>query len=238
MQLAPPSSPRPAPGHLADALARARDELGSRPAVTVYGPERRDEQGIVSLAQWAAKGASLLELDLLLEPGDRLRVDLDPGWPLVAVALAAWWAGVAVTLDGDAPAAVVQEGRRAPTTADDVLWIGASVDGAPVAEVVGEAWVSAVQSFPDQPPPPRAAAELPAIVTARRVLTQAEVLTAAASLLGAGGTLGLDADTDLPSELVLVALAARPLLAARPTVLLQPGVPRSAADGEKVAHWA
>ncbi|MFA9430067.1 hypothetical protein [Egicoccus sp. AB-alg2] len=204
----------------------------------MLGPTRRDEQGVASLAQWAAKGAHLLELDLLLEPGDRLRLDLEPGWPLVAVALAAWWSGLAVALTGEAPTAVVQEGRPAPTTAQDVLWVGDAVDGAPVADVPGEAWTSAVQAFPDQPPPPRAAADLPAIVTSARVLTQAEVLTAAASLLGDGGTLGLDDGCELPPELVLTALAARPLLAGRPTVLLRPGVARDAAAGEKVAHWA
>jgi hypothetical protein len=237
VQLDAPRSPRPAPGELASALARAREELGHRPAVTVLGRERRDEQGIASLAQWAAKGAHLLELDLMLEPGERLAVDLAPGWPLVAVSLAAWWSGVAVDLDGTAAAAVVQEGRTAPTTAQDVLWVGDAVDGSPIGDAAGEAWTSAVQSFPDHPPPPRATPDLPAIVTAERTLTQAEVLTAATSLLGDGGTLGIDGDVELPASLLLTALAVRPLLAGRPTVLLQPGVDRSAATGEKVTFW-
>ncbi|MEX2504653.1 MAG: hypothetical protein WD378_07370 [Egicoccus sp.] len=238
MQLDAPRSPRPAPDELAAALAQARDELGHRPAVTVLGPERREEQGVASLAQWAAKGAHLLELDLMFEPGDHLAVDLAPGWPLVAVSLAAWWAGVAVDLDGAAAAAVVQEGRTAPTSAEDVLWVGDAVDGSPIAETAGEAWASAVQSFPDQPPPARAAADLPAIVTAGRTLTQAEVLAAATSLLGDGGTLGIDGESELPAELLLTALAVRPLLAGRPTVLLRPGVDRAAAAGEKVTTWA
>ena len=203
----------------------------------MLGPTRRDEQGVASLAQWAAKGAHLLGLDLLLEPGDRLRLDVEPGWPQVAVALAAWWAGLAVVLDGDAPVAVLQEGRAVPAAAQDVLWVGDAVDGAPVANVAGEAWASAVQTFPDQPPPPRARAELPAIVTATRVLTQAEVLTAATSLSGDDGTVGLDAHTDLPPELRLAALAVRPLLAGRPTVLLRAGADRAVAAGDKVTHW-
>ncbi|MFA9447077.1 hypothetical protein [Egicoccus sp. AB-alg6-2] len=237
MQLAPPNAPRPAPADLAQALARARDELGHRPAVTVVGADRA-EQGFASLAQWAAKGAHFLELDLLLEPGDRLRVDAGLGWPLVAVTLAAWWSGVAVALDGDAPAAVVEEGRAAPPTAEDVLWIGHAIDGSPVADVPGEAWTTAVQSFPDQPPAPRARADLTAVVTAGRALTQAEVVTAAQSLIGDGGPLGIDERVDLPPELLLAALAARPLLAGRPTVLLHAGTDRSAADGEKVTRWA
>lgn len=203
----------------------------------MLGLERRDEQGFASLAQWAAKGAHLLELDLMLEPGDRLAVDLAPGWPLVAVSLAAWWAGVAIDLDGTAAVAVVQEGRTAPTTAEDVLWVGDAVDGSPTADAAGEAWASAVQSFPDQPPPPRAAADLPAIVTDERQLTQAEVLTAAMSLAGDSGTLGIDRDTQLPAELLLAALAVRPLLTGRPTVLLRPGVDRATAAGEKVTFW-
>lgn len=238
VRLDAPRSPRPAPGDLATALARARDDLGHRPAVTVLGPDRRDEQGVASLAQWAAKGAHFLELDLMLEPGDRLAVDLEVGWPLAAVALAAWWAGIAIDLDGAAPVAVVHEGRTAPPTAEDVLWIGDAVDGAPTGEVAGEAWTSTVQTFPDHPPPARAAAELAAIVTAGRVLTQAEVVTAATSLLGDGGSLGLDAASELPIELQLTALAVRPLLAGRPTVVLRNGVDRAAAAGEKVATWA
>lgn len=203
----------------------------------MLGHERRDEQGFASLAQWAAKGAHLLELDLMLEPGDRLAVDLVPGWPLVAVSLAAWWAGVAIDLDGAAAVAVVQEGHTPPATAEDVLWVGDAVDGSPLAETPGEAWTSAVQSFPDQPPPPRAAAELAAIVVDGRQLTQAELLTAAMSLAGDGGTLGIGGDTRLPAELLLTALAVRPLSTGRPTVLLRPGVPRSAAAGEKVTVW-
>jgi hypothetical protein len=241
MQLASPPARRPAPADLAAALAAARDELGHRPAITVLGPARRDEQGVASLAQWAAKGAHLLALDLLLEPGDRLVLDAPLGWTSAAVAAAAWWHGVTVVLGGGDVAvppgaiAVVEEGREPPTDAEEVLWLGPEVDGAPTGEVDGEAWVHAVQTFPDQPPAPRASADRLALEIGDERWTQAELLALAARLPDEG-TLGLD---DPPTSTRVEAFAAvtvRPLLVGRPTVVLR-GVDRAAAAGERVRVW-
>jgi hypothetical protein len=206
--------------------------------VTVLHPVRRDEQGVASLAQWAAKGAHLLELDLLLEPGDVLRLDAPTGWTAAAVALAAWWSGLAVDLDGTAgatPVAVVEEGREAPEDAEDVLWLGPEVDGTPTGPVGGEAWALAVQSFPDQPPPPRAAPDLVAVAADGRTWTHAELLAVAAEL-PPEGVLGLDEATSLPPVLQLTAVAVRPLLVGKPTVVLRHG-DRTAAAGERVGAW-
>jgi hypothetical protein len=230
---------RPRPTDLAAALRSAGQELGHRPAVTVLRPERREEQGVASLAQWAAKGAHLLELDLLLEPGDVLALVAPLGWTSAAVALAAWWSGVTVTLEPEpdrVDVAVVEEGHDPPPGAEVVFWLGAAVDGAPVGAVPGEAWVEAVQSFPDQPPTPRAAAELTALVDSGRGWTHAQLLTLVAERLPQQGTLGLERADALPAPLALAAVAVRPLLVGRPTVVLR-DVERVHAGGEKVAVW-
>jgi hypothetical protein len=167
--------------------------------VTVLRPERRDEQGVATLAQWAAKGAHLLEADLGLGPGDRLHVDVRAGWPLAAVCLAAWWAGITVTTDGDAEVAVVDESRPVPDGVEDLLRTGAAVDGvAGGAPCDGETWSEAVQTFPDAPPPPEPPRSSPALAAGPRRFTQRELLADAAALGDRRGTLGVTADGARP----------------------------------------
>lgn len=232
MQLAPPPGSRPTPPDLAAALRDAAADLGHQPAITVLRAERRDEQGLASVAQWAAKGAHLLEADLLLEPGDRLALRGPMGWPLAVAALAAWWAGIVVTLNGDAQVAVVHEGHPPPPGSQDVLWIGDAVDGSPTAPVDGEPWAQAVQAFPDHPPPSRASGDAPALEEAGTEATQSELI---ARVADEQGVLGVDAATIAPVE-GLVAVAVRPLVTGRPTVVLS-GTGAEAADGERVAVW-
>lgn len=236
MQLSPPSAPGPVPTDVATAVTAALSTRGPAPAVTVVHADRREEQGVASLAQWAAKGAHLLEAELLLGPGDRLHVDVAPGWPLAAVCLAAWWAGVAVALPGHdhrAEVAVVSEGRRAPDGAEDVLWVGAGIDGGPLGEVAGEAWPIAVQAWPDAPPPPGAAPDRVALWTADGPRTQAQLLAEAAAI--GEGRLGVEA-SGLDAVAAVLAIAARPVAGAHPTVVLT-DAPRSAVDGERVRTW-
>lgn len=235
MQLVPPPDPAAVPTDVASGLRTATGELGFRPAVTVLRPDRRDEQGVATLAQWAAKGAHLLEADLGLGPGDRVHLDLPAGWTMAAVCLAAWWAGIAITLDGDAEVAVVEEGRTPPAAAVDVLWTGAAVDGAPVGATGGEPWAQAVQAFPDAPPPPRAGPELLALVGGPRRFDQRELLADAAALGDRRATLGVDSATVTGHRAVL-AVAARPIAARRPTVVLA-GVDRDAATQDRVTSW-
>lgn len=218
---------------LATALRSARDELGHRPAITVLSPDRREEQGVASLAQWAAKGAHLLEVDLGLSPGDRLQVAGPPSWTVAAVCLAAWWAGVTVT-DGeqDADAAVVHEDVTAPTGTDP-LWIGDAIDGSPVRSDRSPSYPVEVQAFPDDPPSPHADPDLPALVVADAVWSQRQLIQRAETW-GATGTLGIDRDLDMGTW--LPAIAVRPLLVGRPTVVLR-GVGRARAAGEKVQRW-
>ncbi|WP_052666142.1 hypothetical protein [Nitriliruptor alkaliphilus] len=235
MQLRPPPDPSTVPEDVATALDAAARTLGFRPAVTVLRADRRDEQGVASLAQWAAKGAHLLEADLGLGPGDRLHVDLPAGWTLAAVCLAAWWAGITVTTDGDAEVAVVDEGRSVPPAATDVLRTGAAVDGAPLTACDGEPWAEAVQAFPDAPPPPRATPDLPAFAAGPRRWDQRELLADAAALGDRRGTLGLTVAT-ADAVLAVLGAAARPFAAQRPTVVLD-GATRDAAAADRVTAW-
>jgi uncharacterized protein (TIGR03089 family) len=232
VQLSPPPSTGPPPIDVASGLTAALAARGPGPAITVHRTTRREEQGVASLAQWAAKGAHLLEAELVLSRGDRLHLDVAPGWPLAAVCLAAWWAGVAVDLSADADVAVIQEGRPAPEAAD-VLWTGNGVDGGPTAPVEGEPWAVAVQSWPDAPPPPQAAPEATALITGDRRWTQAEVLAAGAEL--GRGRFGVEA-TDLDPVTAVLALAARPIATPHATVLLV-DTSRADADGERVTTW-
>lgn len=236
MQLRPPPDPTAVPTDVASALREATATLGFRPAVTVLRAERRDEQGMGTLAQWAAKGAHLLEADLGLGPGDRLHVDVPAGWPLAAICLAAWWAGITVTTDGDAEVAVIDESRPVPETGvEDLLRTGAAVDGAPLEPLDGETWSQAVQTFPDAPPPPRAATDLVAFVAGPRRFTQRELLADAASLGDRRGTLGLEAAGVDPVQAVL-AVAARPIALQRATLVLD-GADRDAAAADGVTTW-
>lgn len=235
MQLTPPPRPADDASDLAAALRDAKAQLGAAPAITVLFPEGRQEQGVASLAQWAAKGAHLLELDLMLAPGDSLRLDAPLSWTSAAVCLAAWWCGITVDLGGDAEVVVCHQDRLADATAQDVLVLGDRIDGSPTDEGGAEPWVRAVQTFPDQPPLPRAAAELPALRTGDRSWTQQQLLDAARQLAPDARTVGLDAHTVDPVA-GLLAVAVRPLVRLRPTVVLR-GVDRNEADGDRVGAW-
>lgn len=216
---------------LADALRTAADRLGHRPALTVVRADRRDEQGFASLARWVAKGAHLLQLEALLDPGERLRLHAPADWPAVAVCLAAWWNGVGVTLDGDADVAVVHASLHAPA-ASQVYVLGDEPDGAPGAPSDHEPWVVAAQTFPDQPPEPQAAPDRPALEVGLDRWTQRELLEAARAW-GDEGPLGLQRD-EPPS--VWVPAAVRPLVTGQPTVILAGGR-HADADAEGVAVW-
>lgn len=233
MQLSPLAAPGPVPTDVARAVTGALEARGPGPAVTVRRPDRREEQGVASLAQWAAKGAHLLEAELVLSRGDRIHLDVAPGWPLAAVCLAAWWAGVAVDLTpAAADVAVVHEDRPRPEAAD-VLRTGDGVDGGPVAAGGGEAWAVAVQSWPDAPPPPQAAPGATALIASDRRWTQAELLADAAAI--GAGRLGVDA-ADLDPVTAVLAVAARPVATPHATVLLV-GTDRAGAEGERVRTW-
>jgi hypothetical protein len=237
VQLSRPGPPPPPPDLPTGLAARARD-LGQRPAVSVLTVAGRAEQGFVTLAQWAAKGAHLLELDHAAGPGVEVFVDVPAGWPLAAVAAAVWWTGAAVRLGepGDADVGIVHSSRGLPDV-EHVLLVGDAVDGSPVDDTDLPVWALEVQAFPDQPPTPRATPRSTAVLAPGGIaMDHAEVVTRAAGL-GAVGPLGLTRAGVRGEPLIaLLAVAARPLVTGSATVVLD-GVGPDAADGDRVASW-
>lgn len=233
MQLQPPSAPTP-PADLAVGLETAARERGQRPAVTVLSTGGRAEQGYVTLAQWAAKGAHLLQTDLFLEPGGRVLVDVPPGWTLAAVCAAVWWVGgtVVVGEGADVAGAVVHESRPMPA-APEVYLVGDAVDGGLTVPGDGWVWAEEVQAFPDQPPARAADAGLAAIDEDGVVTTHGDLI---ASLAAQRGVLGIDL-TDFAGNGVRE-VAARPVVTGRTTLVLRDGLDRTAASGDGVTTWA
>ena len=236
MQLGGRSS-LPRPADLAAALTAAAQQTGHRPAVTVLAHERREEQGFASLAQWAAKGAHLLETDYALGPDGRVQVSPAAGWMTTAACLAVWWCGASVVVgrQAEAEVAIVHE-TFAPEGAPDVLWFGDAADGSPVDPELEPAYAIEVQVFPDQPPPPRAASDLGALETPDGSWTHAAVIDEVRDRWGTDAVLGIEITDDLRPEELILAVAARPVVTGRPTVVLA-GVDREAAAPERVGIW-
>ena len=211
MRLAGPNASRLPPcDDLAQALATAARLLGHRPAITVLRADRRDEQGFLSLAQWAAKGAHLLQIECGLGPGDRLRLVSPPNWMAAAVCCAAWWTGVAVTDHADAPVVVVHEST--PSAGSEAAYIlGDAFDGTPIGVTGAEPWALAVQSFPDRPPPAAATTATTALDIDGEEMSHAAAIDAA---LGMPTAITADA----PTRLWLLALA-RVLVTGQPLTI-------------------
>jgi hypothetical protein len=239
----PPTAP-----DVATALSGAAATLGQRPAITSLSSEGRHEQGFVSLAGWAAKGANLLRDEFGLAAGDRLGIAGPPGWPLAAVTLAAWWLGVIVvpaatpglplrvlhtgTPTGAARSDVGRAGDGADlgTGGGTVLWIGDAMDGSGSPPAPGdECWTDAVIPYPDRAPTPaRDGAGLALDLTDDPAsATQLELLRGLAA--DPGGTVGIvrHGDADLfarPDAALLIAtLVLRPLVTGAATVVASAG---------------
>ncbi|NJQ04866.1 TIGR03089 family protein [Streptomyces lonarensis] len=90
-----------------DLLRSALAADGTRPLVTYYDDAtgERVELSAVTLANWVAKTAGLLQDELGAEPGDRLALLLPAHWQTAAWLLACSAAGVAVDIGGDPAAA-------------------------------------------------------------------------------------------------------------------------------------
>lgn len=232
MQLQSASPPAP-PTDLAAGLETCARDRGQRPAVTVLSEQGRAEQGFVTLAQWAAKGAHLLQTDLFLEPGGRVLVDVPPGWTLAAVCAAVWWVGGTVVLGeaADVAGAVVHEGRPRPEV-PEVYRVGDALDGGVTTPTDAYVWAEEVQAFPDEPPARAAAATLPALDEDGVTATHGDLI---AALAAERGVLGVDLATFAGPAVREV--AARPMVTGRATVVLC-GVDRDAAAGDNVTTWA
>lgn len=201
--------------------------------MTLLAPDGRQEQSFTSVAQWVAKTAHWIELELLLEPEDRLGLVGPPGWVPAVAALGAWWAGLTVVVGDEAAGAdvVLAHGDGVPEVQGDLAVWGWGFDGTPTADGPADAFTHVVQPFPDDPPQPRGTAPSPALDDGTDVTTQAAMLD---TLRDAPAR-----PVGVPAEATdwLATTAVRPLVTARPTVLLAPGVDRSAAEGDRVASW-
>lgn len=232
MQLSRPDGARDA-RDVASAVRRVASSAGHRPALTLLAPTGRQEQSFTSVAQWVSKTAHWLALDLLLEPGDRLGVVGPPGWVPAVAALGAWWAGLTVVLGPEADGAdvVVAHADGVPAVTGDLVVWGWEFDGTPASAGPTEPFVHAVQPFPDDPPAPVGTERDTALDDGARTLTQAELLASVHDEPANSAGVDPTASPWLPAATV------RPLVTGRPTVLLAPGVDRTAADGDRVAHW-
>ena len=114
-------------------LARQLAADPGRPLLTFYdhASGERTELSVATYANWVAKTASLLVDELDLERGQVLRVDLPTHWLGPVFLGAAWTAGLAVSLDGDAVA-------DAWVTGPDGLdrWAGRAADGPVLASAL------------------------------------------------------------------------------------------------------
>lgn len=228
MQLGRTSRPTPS-GDIPDALRQAASAYGHRPAISFLLPAGRQEQAYVSLAQWAAKTAHWLEVDLAAEPGFVLGLVGPAGWVPAAAALGAWWIGASVRLDDEASGADVVLAGPGTDRRDGWLSWGHEFDGTDQDAGDNLAWI--VQEFPDDPPPARGSANSVAIADADP-LTQQELLSEWAGEPTA--PIGVDATG---GSRWLAAAAVRPLIVGRPTVLLADGVSRERAAGDGVDRW-
>jgi uncharacterized protein (TIGR03089 family) len=90
-----------------------------RPFVTFYddATDERTELSVTTYANWVSKTANLFVDELMLDPGDDVRIDLPPHW--LGAVFAGGLAACGLGLDDDAPVAIVgPEGldRPAATT--------------------------------------------------------------------------------------------------------------------------
>lgn len=86
------------------AIYRALLKRGTAPALTLYGPSagapRLELSGAV-VANHAAKAANFLADDIMIDPGQDLKLDLPSHWRLLTWALGGLLAGAHISPDGD-----------------------------------------------------------------------------------------------------------------------------------------
>jgi uncharacterized protein (TIGR03089 family) len=84
------------------ALAEALAVEPGRPLVTFYDGStgERIELSVKTFDNWVNKIANLFADELMLEPGDAVRVDLPTHWQSTVTLLGAWTAGLHVVFDG------------------------------------------------------------------------------------------------------------------------------------------
>jgi len=239
-----PSAPDdggPAPDDVATVVTAAAATLGMRPAIVQHTPEGRSEQGVASLANWAAKGAHLLVDEHGLGAGDRLGLDAPAGWAMASACLAAWWLGITLVGPDDAEV-VVRHVARPASAASQELLVGDAFDGTAAGADPAAAWSWRAQAMPDRPPAPSADGGLIAVELAGVRLTQRELLATARA--SGDGVLGIATthaapradDGALAWATLLAMTALRPLVTGSTTVIALATDPEDA-RGEGVVRW-
>jgi uncharacterized protein (TIGR03089 family) len=86
-----------------DLLARRLDADPGQPLVTFYDDAtgERTELSVKTFANWVSKTANLYADELMLDPGDAIRIDLPPHWLGPVFLAAAWTCGLEVSDDAD-----------------------------------------------------------------------------------------------------------------------------------------
>ena len=138
-----------------DALARAVKTDPGRPLVTFYdsGSGERVELSVATVDNWVCKLVNLFSVELALEPGDDIVVDLPTSWQSSVVLLAAWSAGLVVSLrGGGAPALrfVGPSALRQPVESDHVVACSLLPLGGPFASPLPSGWLDFALEVPGQ----------------------------------------------------------------------------------------
>lgn len=247
--------PVPAPTVVAALASALRDDPG-RPLVTFYdgATGERIELSVKTFDNWVSKIANLLTDELMLDPGETIDVQLPPHWQSTVLLVAAWTAGLHVSLTGAGDAALTVVGPDALLRADrlhgQVVVCSLRPMGGPVLEPLPAGWLDFAAEVPPQPDallnPSTVGADDVATLGLTGPTTHAELvaqgLAEAAELgLTKGGRLITDANPARPSGLVPALVA--PIVADAAVVIVAntDATARAAiADQERArsTHWS
>jgi uncharacterized protein (TIGR03089 family) len=192
------------------ALATALAGDPGRPLVTFYDGStgERVELSVKTFDNWVNKIANLLSDQLMLEPGDAVRVELPTHWQSAVTLLGVWTAGLHVVFDGATQVPAASVVGPATTRYPDRVHgqaIACSLRplGGPFAQSLPSGWLDFALEVPSQPDvyvgPSLVQPEHLAVVGASGRLSHRQLVARAfetASRLGlfAGGRLLTDAN--------------------------------------------
>lgn len=221
---------------------------GAAPLITYYDDDtgERTELSGVTLANWVAKTANLLQDGLDVEPGQRVAVLLPPHWQTAAVLLGVWAVGATVTERLPAAVVATDESRLVEVIDKDEPPAVLGLSLHPMAARLPRPWPG-VTDFADallygdeftayHPVAPAR----PALVAGSLKLTASGLTQAATELAGRMGLSSADrllVDVDLAREAGPVAWLLAPLSAGASIVLCRnadPGALPRRADSERV----
>jgi uncharacterized protein (TIGR03089 family) len=244
------------PQTVVHALARALAADPGRPLVTFYDGSsgERVELSVKTFDNWVNKVANLFVDELMLDPGDGVRVRLPTHWQSTVLLLGVWTAGLRLVAD-DAPGSQAAASVVGPTAAahagaydGQVVVCSLRPLGGPCTEPIPAGWLDFAVTVPGQPDalltpvtvrPDDIAVVGPAAALSHGGLVHAGLETAAELRLSEGGRLLTDANPSEPGG-TRTALVA-PLVSGSSVVLVSNGdetTRRSIAEQERVTATA